>query len=76
VLALLIVAALLDIGLAVLLVADSGYAVADGALVTALAFFLASPVVGFVLRWRGFPRAAATVALVPALFGLILIIGL
>jgi len=84
--ALLVTAAIVDFGLAVLLVAVSGVISGSGpeaadnlastaAWAGALAGCLAAPAVGFILRRRGFPSAGATVALVPAMLGLILALG-
>jgi hypothetical protein len=82
--ALLVTATIADLGLAALLVAISGFIFgsgpeglagdpgASGAWIAALSACLAAPVVGFLLRWRGLPRAGATVALVPAMLGLII----
>jgi len=84
--AILVIATVSDIGLAVLLVAVSGFVVGTGPEVSgvlvsmaawsgALAGCLVAPVTGFVLRRRGFPNAGATVALVPTMLGLILALG-
>jgi hypothetical protein len=43
--------------------------------VSALAVCLLAPAAGFVLRWRGFGSAGATVALVPVVLGMILAMG-
>jgi hypothetical protein len=86
VLALLVIAAIGDLGLAALLLAVSGFIAAGGpqatsnpaatvAWASALAACLIAPAVGFVLRWRGFASAGATVALVPVMLGLILALG-
>jgi hypothetical protein len=85
-LALPVIAAIGDLGLATLPVAVSGFIVAGGPQSTsnlastagsasALAACLFAPAVGFVLRWRGFASAGATVALVPVMLGLILAMG-
>jgi hypothetical protein len=85
-LALLVIAAIADLGFAVLLVAVSGFIIggapeagnnltSTAAWAGALASCVVAPVVGFILRRRGFPGAGATVALVPALLGLILALG-
>ncbi len=85
-LALLVIAAIIDVGLAVLFIAVSGFIIGGGpeslnnlsstsAWGAALAFCLAAPMLGFILRRRGFPCAGATVALVPAMLGLILALG-
>jgi predicted PurR-regulated permease PerM len=81
-----VIATVIDAGLAVLLVAVSGFIIGGGpeslnnlsstaAWGAALAFCFGAPVVGFILRRRGCPRAGATVALVPAMLGLILALG-
>jgi hypothetical protein len=83
---LLVIAAILDFGLAILLVAVSGFIIGGGpeslsnfastaAWAGALAACLAAPVAGFILRRRGFAGAGTTVALVPVLVGLILAFG-
>lgn len=85
-LALLVIATIGDLGLAALLVAVSGFIIASGpqaannpgstaAWASALGGCLLAPAVGFVLRWRGFANAGATVALVPLMLGLILAMG-
>jgi hypothetical protein len=82
----LVIATIADLGLAVLLVAVSGFIIGSGpealhnlastgAWAGALAGCLVAPAVGFILRRRGFPNAGATVALVPAMLGLILALG-
>jgi hypothetical protein len=84
--ALLVIATVADLGLAALLVAVSGFIVGGGpeasnnlastaAWAGALAGCLVAPAVGFILRRRGFPCAGTTVALVPAMLGLIMALG-
>jgi hypothetical protein len=85
-LALLVIATIADLGFAILLVAVSGFIIGGGpealhnlgstaAWAVALAGCVGAPAIGFVLRRRGHPSAGATVALVPAMLGLILALG-
>jgi hypothetical protein len=85
-LALLVIATVADLGLAILLIAVSGFIIGGGpealhnvastaAWAGALAACIVAPAVGFILRRRGSPNAGATVALVPAMLGLILALG-
>jgi hypothetical protein len=84
--ALLVIATIADLGLAALLVAVSGFIIGSGpealhniastaGWAGALVGCLVAPMIGFILRRRGLPGPGATVALVPAMLGLILALG-
>jgi hypothetical protein len=86
-LAFLVIATIVDLGLAGLLVAISGFIFGGGpeglsgdfgaaaAWTAAFIGCLAAPAAGFILRRRGYPGAGAAAAFVPVLLGLTMAFG-